>query len=142
MFQTSLELFDLPLCKWVLRLILCYLTLNTLRDVKRNSRSLFRYWEFNKDLSGKMVCREGCSNFQSKLQFVLSKFVDEWIYSKGGLIVSIDSIVHHKEFSIRWVYYKSFHCFEISQVNAFVEIAIIKDYSSNLLAHIISSPYY
>ena len=79
------------------------MSLYTFGDLKGYVGTCSRDGELDQDLSSEVISRKGSSNFESKLQFILGKLIDERVNPEGSLIVSIDSVVHNKELSIRWV---------------------------------------
>ena len=79
------------------------MSLYTFGDLKGYVSTSSRYGELDQDLSSEVISRKGSSNFESKLQFILGKLINERVDPEGSLIVSIDSVVHNEELSIRWV---------------------------------------
>ena len=79
-----------------------------------------------------MVLRELCSYFDSECKLILRYFVDEGVDSERCRVFSIDTIVHDQEFSIGWIDSYCFHRFEITDIHTLVEIAIIKNNTSDL----------
>ena len=79
-----------------------------------------------------MVLRELCSYFDSECKLILRYFVDEGVDSERCRVFSIDTIVHDQEFSIWWIDGHGLHCFEITDIHTLVEIAIIKNNTSDL----------
>ena len=79
------------------------MSLYTFGDLKGYVSTCSRYGELDQDLSSEVISRKGSSNFESKLQFILGKLINERVNPEGSLIVSIDSVVHNEKLSIRWV---------------------------------------
>ena len=79
------------------------MSLYTFGDLKGYVSTCSRYGELDQDLSSEVISWKGSSNFESKLQFILGKLIDERVNPEGSLIVSIDSVVHNEKLSIRWI---------------------------------------
>ena len=74
-----------------------------------------------------MILGELASSFELELEFVLIELLDEWVNTEGSRELSIYTIVHHEELSIGRIYNQCFQCFEVSQINTLVEIAVVQD---------------
>jgi len=70
--------------------------------------------------------RETRSDLQSHFQLIITDFINERKDSERGLEITGDSVIHHNELSIRWVDLECSVQIEITCVDTFVEIAIIK----------------
>lgn len=81
-----------------------------------------------------MIRWECCPHLKCELQFVLRYFIDEGVNPEGRLIVTVDSVVHDQELAIRRVNRECLHCLKVSNIYTLVEVAIIKDYGSELLS--------
>lgn len=132
MFLASLELFDLPNCLILRILVFRSLTLYTFGQFKAHACCTSGNSKLNIDLSCKMVLWELTTHLDSELKLVGGQFVDKWINPKRRSVLPINSVVHHKELAVWRVDCDCFHCFKISRVHAFMEIAIIKDHTANI----------
>lgn len=125
MLKTSLELLNLPLAQVLCLLVLGNLTLDALGDFKCHSGGLLRHRELDEDVCRKMVGRKGSADLKRKLELVLRELIDERVYAEGCLIIAVDAVVHYEELSIWRVDSECLHRFEVPQVNALMEVAVI-----------------
>lgn len=128
MLEAALELLDLPLGLLLGLFVLSYLTLDTFRDLKRHSRSLTGNREFDQNLGCKVVSWESGPNLEGELKLILRHFIYEGVDPERCLIVTVDTVVHDQELTIRRVDDQRFHGLKVSQIHAFMEVAIIKYY--------------
>lgn len=131
--MTSLELFDNPLSFVIFISVLCNLSLNSFWYFKCDCSSLFRQIKSCNQLCSSFVTWTRGFNFQCELKFILCKFFNCWDYPEWSLIILLNSIIHYKEFSIRWADRKSFQRFKITSINAFMKSTII-EHNSTLLS--------
>ncbi len=73
-----------------------------------------------------MVGREVRPYFESQLEFVLGELIYEGVNSEGGLVVSIDPVIHDEKLSIWRVNAEGFHGFKVPHIHTLMEVAIIK----------------
>lgn len=110
----------------LLILVFSGLSLGSLRQLKGDACAGSGHCELDGDLGGEVVCREVGSHFRSELQLVGCQLIDEWVDSKRCGVLAIDAVVHDQELSIRWVDRHCLHGFEVSSINALVEVAVIQ----------------
>ena len=134
MLVATLEFFNCPLGNLFLWFVLESLTLDALRKLKRDSSRGAWDGELHDDLCSKVVLRELSTDLHCELESVAWYFIYERVDAEWGWILSVNSIVHHKELPVGRVYRNCLHCFKVSRVDTFMEVAVIQN-DTTLLSH-------
>ena len=126
MFMAALELFDGPLCDLLLRLVLKALSLHSFWQLICGVCSGAWNREANHDLSCEMILRELGSDFDGEPESVARLLIDERVNAERCRVLSVDAVVHDEELAIWRVDRDCLHGFEVSRIDALVEVAIVE----------------
>lgn len=85
-----------------------------------------------------MVLREVSSNFNCETQLIGVDLIDKRVDAERSRVLSINAIVHDKEFTIWRLNGYCFHCLEVPCVDTLMEVAVIQ-YNTSSIASVVSA---
>ena len=107
------------------------LAFNSLGQFKVDTCCRLRHGKAHVDLRGEVILGEISPHFDCELELEGAQFFDKRIDAERSRVLAIDTVVHDEEFAIRWFDGHCAHVFEITRVDAFVEIAVVEDDTSS-----------
>ena len=130
--DTTLELLYGPFCLLFLLFELVCLTLYTLWQLKCHIGCSSRHRELHCYLRCKVIRWELRPYLHSELQLILGHLVDERINAERRRILSVYAVVHNEKFTIWRLDCDCLHCFKVAHIDAFMEVAVVKDDTTHL----------
>ena len=130
--DASLEFLNSPFCLLFRWLEFICLTLHSLWKLKRHIGCRSWHWELQDNLRCEVVLRELRPHLYSELELILRYLVDERVNAERCRVLTIDTVVHYEKFAVWRLNGDCFHCLEVADVHALVEVAVIEDHTAHV----------